>query len=373
MDYFGRLLEGLDLPGDGVHAHPDKNNRSVILAYDPADLKLPPWLLRLLGGLIRLRFPVAPGWRLAMTRPGVMFSAALAGIWAAAFYSGNNLLYLCGAVMLVLMLAAVSQAAWLLKSFPTIQGKLPMLEAGQVTALRQPLPSKNLPGLNMSAIVDISWQHGGDDFVLAGRCANQHIQLHGRLQAKRRGLFHIPDWQLSTSAPLGLFELTYIRHEPLELIVLPASLPWRSALAGLSDADQGFGEGDQWRDLRAYMPGDALARVHWRKADGDSRNWVVKRFGSFSQAAEQTCLRVDLRLLTGMDEAAFEELLGRACGWIQQHEHIASTLILGQVEFNLSQQDQYRQALKSLAAAQPESCPPSGQGGLLLSLENARC
>ncbi len=347
------------------------------MAYDPADLKLPAWLLRLLDALIRLRVPVVPDWRLGMTRPGVMFSAALTGIWAAAFYSANNLLYLCGAVMLALLLAAVSQAAWLLRTFPALQGALPILQAGQVTALRQRLVGRDSASLTMSAIVDISWPHGGDRCALAGRCENRQISLHGRLHPPRRGLFSITDWQTGTSAPLGLFVLTRIRHDPLELIVLPAAQAWISgsapASACLSNTDPVSGEGDQWRDLRAYAPGDALARVHWRKADGDIRNWVVKRFGSAVHDTGRLLLRVDLRMPTGMDDAAFEQLLGRACSWIQQQEHSAAAVILGQVEFDLAQQAQYRLALKALAAAQPESEPPAGQGGLWLSLENEPC
>jgi len=343
------------------------------VAYDPADLKLPPWLLKLLGGLIRLRLPVAPDWTLGMTRPGVMFSAALAGIWAAAFYSGNNLLYLCGAVMLVLMLAAISQAAWLLKLFPAVQGELPMLEAGRVTVLRQPLTDQHSTGLNISAIVDICWQHAGDRFALAGRCSKRQIRLDGKLHANHRGLFRIPDWQVNTSAPIGLFVLTHMRHDPLELIVLPAALPWLPASAVLSVIDFSSGEGDEWRDLRAYAPGDALARVHWRKADGDIKNWVVKRFGSAAHDTQQSLLRVDLRIPTGMGEAAFEQLLGRACAWVKQHQHTVSTLILGQVEFALTQPIQYKRALKALAAAQPQSQSPMGQGGLVLSLGDASC
>ncbi|RMG81653.1 MAG: hypothetical protein D6712_15870, partial [Chloroflexi bacterium] len=74
------------------------------MAYDPADLRLPPWLLRLFDALVRVRLPVGPKWRLGLTRPGVMYALALFGIWAAAFYSGNNLLYLCGSVLLAISL-----------------------------------------------------------------------------------------------------------------------------------------------------------------------------------------------------------------------------------------------------------------------------
>jgi len=267
----------------------------------------------------------------------------------------------------------------LLQSFPTLQEKLPILQAGAVTALRQRLAVQDSAGLTMPAIVDIRWVYAGSAMSLVGRCVNRHIILHGSLHPDHRGLFNIPVLQMSTSAPLGLFVLGCVRENPFDLIILPAASPWVPAAGGLSDSGDPEtggvqpGEGDQWYDLRAYVPGDALARVHWRKADGDIRNWVVKRFTSIAQAESRTLLRVDLRMPTGMDESAFEQLLGRACSWVQQHEYAAATLILGQDEFDLSRQDQYRQALKALAAAQPEPEPPAGQGGLLLSLRGGRC
>ncbi len=343
------------------------------MAYDPADLKLPPWLLGLLDGLIRLHLPLAPHWRIAMTRPGVMFIAALVSIWAAAFYSGNNLLYLCGAVMTVLMLAAVAQAIYLLQSLPDLQTAIPMLEAGQVTALRHEVPVRSNAVMNISAIVDIRWRHAGSAFALAGRCSQRQIRLDGRLKPLRRGLFRIAAMELATSAPIGLFVLSCVRRSPFEMTVLPAPAPWTKTVPGLScSGDIALLEGDQWHDLRAYVPGDALARVHWRKADGDISNWVVKRFGSHAHSENDTLLRVDLRQPQDADEAAFEQLLGRVYSWVQQQKHHAPALILGQSKFDLGQKAHFQRALKALAAAEPESVPPAGQGGLLFSLMDGR-
>ena len=247
------------------------------MAYDPAELKLPSWLLKLLNALIGLHLPVAPGWQLGVTRPGVIFVAALLGVWAAAFYSSNNLLYLCGAMMLALMAAAVAQAVLLLRQFPGLQDTLPLLEAGQATALRQPLPAVDRTEFspdvqNTAAVVDVSWRQGDHKFALVWRSVGRRMHLSGALHSYCRGVFHTAALQLHTSAPLGLFVLACQRHDPFDMIVLPALLPWDGGAGGLPvasgfDADGERGdEGDQWRDLRAYAPGDALARVHWRKA-----------------------------------------------------------------------------------------------------------
>ncbi|MFQ5519112.1 MAG: hypothetical protein ACE5E3_03825 [Mariprofundus sp.] len=148
------------------------------MAYDPADLKLPPWLLKLLDGLIAWRMPLAPGWLFGMTRAGVMFIAAMLGIWAAAFYSGNNLLYLCAAMMTAMLLAACLQAIQLLKSFPPLP-ELPMLQAGQATLLRLPFSDATAFTVPGSAIVEINWQNEAGRFLLSGRCSSAKIRMDG--------------------------------------------------------------------------------------------------------------------------------------------------------------------------------------------------
>jgi len=193
------------------------------------------------------------------------------------------------------------------------------------------------------------------------------------LKPLRRGLFRIAAMELATSAPIGLFVLSCVRRSPFEMTVLPAPAPWTKTVPGLScSGDIALLEGDQWHDLRAYVPGDALARVHWRKADGDISNWVVKRFGSHAHSENDTLLRVDLRQPQDADEAAFEQLLGRVYSWVQQQKHHAPALILGQSKFDLGQKAHFQRALKALAAAEPESVPPAGQGGLLFSLMDGR-
>ncbi len=74
-----------------------------------------------------------------MTRPGVIFVAALTGIWAAALYSGNNLLYLCGAALLALAAGAIWRGIRLLHGLPNLQAQLPLLEACAARVLREPL------------------------------------------------------------------------------------------------------------------------------------------------------------------------------------------------------------------------------------------
>lgn len=338
------------------------------MAYDPADLRLPTWLLRLLEVLIHLRFPVARNWQMGMTRPGIMLTVALLGVCAAAIYSGNNLLYLCGAMLLSVMIAAITQAVRLLKRLPDLGDTLlPILQAGDVSVLHQEV------GLNadMAAAVEISWSNDCGRFNLLVLCSAFVSQLQGRLQPQRRGLFDCKQVQLSTSAPLGLFIVEVIRNQDGEMVVLPAPLAWTaySGAACYQQSDQHFfREGDEWRDLRNYVPGDPLSRVHWRKAAGNSQLWTVKRFSTAESQTPQALLRVDLRLPAGMADADFEQLLGRAWFWVKEQQQAGAQLFLGQADFDLSDEKEYRHALKALAGATPETEPAAGSGGLLLSL-----
>ncbi|OIO75323.1 MAG: hypothetical protein AUJ57_00300 [Zetaproteobacteria bacterium CG1_02_53_45] len=330
------------------------------MAYDPAELRLPVWLLRLLERLIRLRLPIAPGWTIGLTRPGVMFVAAWLGVWAAALYSGNNLLYLCGSMMTALILAALAQSIGLLRRFP--QMILPACQVGDVTIVRQMMAAP----VKLAAVVDLSWSHAGETFALLARCADSAIRLDGRIRPKQRGLFDLQEMTLATSAPLGLFTIMLQRKHGGEMLVMPAPVAWSVGGSTVLAERNAVVEGDEWRDLRSYVAGDLISRVHWRKAAGDMQHWMVKRFSSSEATAETTLLRVDLRLPSAMDTSAFEQLLGRCWHWMQQDN--AQRLILGQLQFDLSETSDYRQAMVAVASARPEADPACGTGGVLLSL-----
>jgi uncharacterized protein (DUF58 family) len=337
------------------------------MAYDPAELRLPPWLLSLLNALIRLRLPVARNWRAGLTRPGILMMTAMLGVWAAATYSGNNLLYLCGAMLTSVTVAAIAQAVLLLKAFPDPGDALPILQAGETCVLRR----KFTLNQSMAAAVELSWRNDSGSFRLLARCSAADSLLQGRLQPQRRGLFACRRLRLCTSAPLGLFIVEVIRDNGGDMAVLPAPLPWSAASAregGGQRHRQCLREGDEWRDLRRYVSGDPLSRIHWRKATGDAGAWTVKRFSAAEALEPQALLRVDLRLPPDKTGAEFEQLLGRAWFWVKGRQRRGAQLLLGQTVFDLSDKRQYGQALKALAGASPETGPVAGSGGQLLSL-----
>jgi len=328
------------------------------MAYDPAELKLPRSLLFLFDFLIRIRLPVWPGWHIGTTRAGALFMAAMLGVWAAALYSGNNLLYLCGAILLSLLAGALWIAVRLLNQVPRLAPFMPEFsEAGTTAILHRELPLR----CSGAACVDVSWQ-GKHPATAVIRYAPERCFLAGRLPAMARGISGYSAQRLETEAPLGMWRLEYDRQDAWQWAVLPVPVAWSGAGLELQCGDETHREGDEWRDLRAYVRGDPMSRVHWRKAShGD---WCVKRFGDSCATAQQKLLRVDLR---GQAGSAFEQLLGKAFFWMRSCPQ--GMLMLGCQTFDLSDAAQIGRAMLALAEAVPETVPPAGEGGVLLSME----
>lgn len=92
--------------------------------------------------------------------------------------------------------------------------------------------------------------------------------------------------------------------------------------------------------------------------------WLVKRFAE-QEGARESLLRVDLRLPAVCDAADFERLLGQACFWLREAPADAE-IVIGQQRFKLA--DGRRGVETALAVAIPESVPPAGAGGIVLSL-----
>jgi len=336
------------------------------MAYDPADLQLPGWLLRLLDALIRIRLPIARHWSVGMTRAGSILIFSLLGIWAAALYSGNNLLYLCGGMLTAIALFAFAQGIQLLRNVPSMGRFIPeYCETETPIVVRQPVPfAKPVPALvhavwpQMKAVWNIR---------ISASCAT----FHGHIRSDRRLNLQMQRQHLSTSAPLGLWQLECQRHDPAHWITLPKPIPWIAGQASSETARLYRIEGDEYHDLRPYTPGDALTRIHWRKSTLDPGDWRIKRFAQADTSTCSTDLRVDLRIPNNMHAShmAFERLLGMAWHWLKALPNgNDAELIFGQQRFACHASHERLRAIQAIAAAQPEQAPPLNGAGILLSL-----
>lgn len=240
------------------------------MAYNPADLRLPSWLLRVLDALIRIEMPLAPAWRIGMTRPGVLLAGVLIGLWLAAFYSGNNLLYLCGAMLSALVLASIWQGVQLLKSVPLLAEFIPSAtEAGDSYALHMPMPSDAA----RIGMVDVQWFGDKQEVPLQMRLEGS-ARLTGRLRADMRALIHLDRQRLTTAAPLGVWKISRWRDESRAWAVLPRAVAWAESISGNSQLSRPC-EGDELRDLRSYVPGvpcreSTGVKLHQRLLTGQS-------------------------------------------------------------------------------------------------------
>jgi len=329
------------------------------MAYDPADLKLPGWLLSWLEKIIRIRLPVRPGWRVGLTRLGAVFLFLSTGVVGAAVYSGNNLLYLCGAMLLAFGMAAAGSAYLMLRCPPDLARIMPdSIGAGAAFNLRQSMDWQ--PALG--AVVDVVWEGELARISFDIRCTMENSLVIGQMPKLRRGMYTFSRQRFGTEAPIGLWRIERSRNEDWQLAVLPEPIAWMGAGAGFGAGQPDGGEGDVFSDLRAYVPGDMPTRIHWKKAiDGD---WAVKRFLSSGSPLNE-CLCVDLRAQPGPE---FERLLGCAYGWMLNHPTLR--LVLGQEIFELGEPAGWQAAVMTLAAAKPEHNPPIESSGMMLSVSH---
>jgi len=334
------------------------------MAYDPADLRLPAWLMSALDRLVRLHLPLGSGWTIGLTRPGAIFLATQAGVVAAALYSGNNLLYLCAAMLLSMGGLALIRGFLLLRLIPDLCVFMPQVStAHSVLLVHREIAVVRSP---FAAYVHAQWEGEGCSAGVPIHCSKVTLtQL--RMPVPDRSLLSFSRLRVSTEAPLGLWRLSrVIQTSGWTWAVVPES----TNLPALMRA--GLPESGEWQDLRAYSRGDAPSRIHWRKsAHGSAFDWVVKRYANREAMQARQVLRVDLRGSPGAD---FEKLMAAVATWMRMYPD--GQLLFGSQAFDLADAGEQLQAWRSLAAASPDNAPlvdnapPTGSGGMLLSVRS---
>ncbi len=344
------------------------------MAYDPADLKLPAWLLRFLDHAIRwrLRWPIGDRrWRLGMTRVGAVFISASSAVWAAALYSANNLLYLCGAMLTVIAVRALWIGVRILRQLPPLADWCPQLvDVGRPHSWQHRFPCAT-PHAALVSLRLICTGNRGDPIVLDACChlITPTATMRGRLLLPQRGLYRPITLLAETAAPLGLFTLerTLPCPENYEIIALPPPVAWEpSDISSHATHPSSIRGEESWSGLRPYVAGDPPNRIHWRKAA--SGNWATKQFTLPQPRVVLPVLCLDLRLASGTPPQQFEVLLAQALFWLQSRPE-AERLQIGAQQFVLANPQQRTAAMRALAAALPNhQAPPPHTDGYLLSL-----
>lgn len=264
------------------------------------------------------------GLSLAGTRPtrdGVVVLLGALGLGGVAMISGNNLLYLVAAPVWAVLLLSLPLGAGNLRGISVRRALPAELYAG-----------RDAPGELLVRTSRWGWGGCALELIDEGTGARGQVRYIAprvvgpvavRWRFGERGPARLSAVIVRSSFPFGFLEHT--RRLPLsaEILIYPRPLPSvASSLStrGLGLDDEGRGGSGDLVELRAFLPGDSLRRIHW-PTTARVGSWVVAERGQ----EQATAIEIEVRAhATG---PAWERELSRACGEIQRA--LASGLRVG--------------------------------------------
>jgi uncharacterized protein (DUF58 family) len=208
---------------------------------------------------------------LSFTREGRLYVGVTLGVGVAAVNTGNNLLYLVLGMMLGLIVISGVLSEIAVRGVSVRRNLARRAEEGAVFPVELTLRNDKRSAASFS--VELRDEIEGAPFKR--RCfflrvgPREERSIAYRCELRRRGRRAFDGIVVSTRFPFGLFEKT--RFFPLqgEVLVLPARIA--VAAPHLADAShEGTGSverrglGQEFRELRAMVPGDDPRRIDWR-------------------------------------------------------------------------------------------------------------
>jgi len=260
---------------------------------------------RLLASILRAARATRQAWerlrawrRISFTPGGLVFTIGTFAVGFAALNTGNNLLYL----LLGAMLGFITVSGWLSEQairgleverrFPravTVGQELRI--AYSVTNKKPKLPTLAVelvePGLPGRAFL----AHVAPGETTTTRSVNSFV---------RRGIYPLRTLTVATSFPFGLFLKERDLDLPGEVVVWPRTdRPVQRPVPGAGGTPRtgapprgGSGYRGEYRNLRAYRPGDDPRDIHWRSS-ARLREPVLREYERDSASTRWICL--DLR------------------------------------------------------------------------------
>lgn len=298
--------------------------------------------------------------RLALTRLGIQYLAALILVGGFAVNSGNNLLYLIFSLMLGLFLVSgvVSRRA--------LQGIHPVsLEEGNLFArvrgglklrLRDDEPRR---GRALELRVELEDGEVEPGFFPGGSGQAESIAvLHAK--AGHRGWTRVSAVEIRTRYPFGFLEKAW--RFPLEkpVLVLPHprttthAAPGRDELPRLTFPRPGESSPE---GARPHRPGDPTSRVHWKRTAQRGIPWV-RTF----EAEHPQGLKLRLNLASFGAGRTFERELESLSGAVLQARLQKMEVMLEILQATGRKEvSGYADCWRALALAQPEGEVPEGE------------
>ncbi len=261
---------------------------------------------------LRSRIPAQSEWVLDQRRIFIFFSktglglcAAILAIFVAGLNYGNN--QLLGLSFLLASLVLVN----IYPSYANLAG----------LRIRALACAPAFVGEPASLALLLASARDGEHRSLDVGCADATAHLHAvsvdqrlelTLLLKRRGWYKLPRLRLISHYPLGLLRCWTWLDLDQRLLVCPrpqagSELPVRPQDLPGQGRDEPAGRED-FVDLRAYRPGDALAQVAWRQSARGMGLWT-----KVHTDPRQAAALLDWDALPGLDS---EQRLSCLCWWV---------------------------------------------------------
>jgi uncharacterized protein (DUF58 family) len=208
---------------------------------------------------------------LSFTREGRLYVVVTLGVGFAAVNTGNNLLYLVLGMMLGLIIISGVLSETAVRRVSVRRNLARRAEEGAVFPVE--LTLRNDKRYAASFSVELRDEIEGAPFKR--RCfflrvgPGEERSIAYRCELARRGRRAFDGIVVSTRFPFGLFEKTRFVPLPAEVLVLPARIDVatpplaRASREGTGSVER-RGLGQEFRELRAMVPGDDPRRIDWR-------------------------------------------------------------------------------------------------------------
>ncbi len=256
---------------------------------------------------------------LSFTPLGTRFVVVCVLVGFAAINTGSNLLYLCTAMMLSMVVVSGILSEQVLKGIKTARRVPVEVYAGEPFKVRYVL--ENTKRRTQSFALSVAAYPGGQASATAfmlrlppggsGECSAVET-------AGSRGWWTVEGFEVSTSFPFGLFRKSRRLPGREELLVfppvvkLPIEIP-RTLTRGAGESPAGVaGQGAELRSLRDYTERDEARLIHWKSSARLSR-LLVKEL----EAEHKKTVTVILDDLAPGGDAEFEEAVALAAAAVR--------------------------------------------------------
>ncbi len=196
------------------------------------------------------------GFRL--TKAGKFFFLFLSAIIVVAMLTGNNLLFLILAGMLSFMIVSGIESERNIRYLEMARNVPKEIFAKRPALLHYAVLNKKMSSSRLVI-------HDMEKIQLGQLMKGATEKLDCRHIFPNRGTFHLGKVEISTTYPYGLFDKSISFDLGEDIVVFPEPLPHTPVV---STGSEGQGRGtahDSVSHVRAYIPGDPLSSIVWKK------------------------------------------------------------------------------------------------------------